>query len=152
MSTPPAVSDSLLHSVALFPLAVAFPLHTGCGLLNFNFCFSSATNSRLYSLPLFRSLPLPLFSLTLLKHNRWSEGLKSQERSTARNPWRIIAIVFFLTDISYNVKWEGRRFCCHSLKLKSHRCCIIMLTLSAAETVTDSQEVLDLFLLQSYSL
>lgn len=66
---------------------------TGCGLLDFNFCFSSVTNSRLYSLPLFLSLPLPLLSLMLLKHNRWSEGLKSQERSTARNPRLIIAIL-----------------------------------------------------------
>lgn len=42
-------------------------------------------------------------------------------------------------------------FCCDSLRLKSHRCCIIMLTLSAAETVTDSQEVFsNLFLFQSY--
>ncbi len=55
--------------------------------------------------PSLLSLPLPVLSLMFLKHNRWSEGLISQERSTARSPRLIIAILllfFFTTDIHYS--------------------------------------------------
>lgn len=125
-----------------FPLQLHFHYTaTGCGLLDFNFCFSSATNSRLYSLPLFLSLPLPLLSLTLLKHNRWSEGLKSQERSTVRNPRLVTERMCIIMKNKMK-----KMFCDLWLKLKSHRCFIII-TLSAAETIADSQEVFsDLFI------
>lgn len=56
------------------------------------------------SLPLFLSLPLPLLSLALLKHNRWSEGLKSRERGTTRHPWLFIAPSLFYFSVSVLMK------------------------------------------------